>query len=99
MDCSSGCSLGGPFTPPTKAATGAPIAVASTAAAKSLLVFIDKPPMNSRPAVLSPGVAGEDIVAVFCRLVAGEAGLVKRFVARFAVGEVGEAPAAGRGVL
>ena len=44
-------------------------------------------------------VTGEDIVAILSRLVAGEAGLVQRLVARFAVREVGESPAGGRGVL
>ena len=41
----------------------------------------------------------EDVVATFGRLVAGEASFVQRLVARFAVGEVGESPAASRRVL
>jgi hypothetical protein len=36
-------------------------------------------------------------VAIFGRLVAREAGFVQRFVARFAVLEIAESPAAGRG--
>src|SRR5262245_12747291 len=44
-------------------------------------------------------VAGEYEVAIFRRLVAREAGLVQRLAAGFVVREVGETPAAGRGVL
>jgi hypothetical protein len=44
-------------------------------------------------------VTREDEVAIFGSLVAGEAGFVQRLVARFAVLEVGESPAASRGVL
>src|SRR5215472_8419721 len=43
-------------------------------------------------------VAGEDIVASFCGLVAGEASLVQRLVAGFAIRKVAESPAARRGV-
>ena len=42
---------------------------------------------------------GEDIVAIFRRGVAGEAGLMQGFVARLSVLKVGESPAACRGVL
>ena len=44
-------------------------------------------------------VTGEDEVAIFGRQVAGVAGFVQRLVAGFAVREVGESPAAHRGVL
>src|SRR5580698_5750796 len=44
-------------------------------------------------------VAGEDIVAIFRRRVAGEAGLVQRLVARLSVLKVSEPPAGRRGVL
>ena len=44
-------------------------------------------------------VTGEDEVAIFRRLVAGEASLVQRLVARFAILEVGKSPAVSRGVL
>jgi len=44
-------------------------------------------------------VTGEDIVAIFRRRVAGEAGLVQRLVSRLPVLKVSEAPAARRGVL
>jgi hypothetical protein len=44
-------------------------------------------------------VTGEDEVAIFGRLVAGEASFVQRLVARFAVLEVGKSPAVSRGVL
>src|SRR5262249_5603252 len=44
-------------------------------------------------------VTREHEVAICGRLVAGEAGFVQRLVARFAVLEVGESPAAGRCVL
>ena len=44
-------------------------------------------------------VASENEVAIFCRLVAGEALCVQRLIAGFAVGEVGESPASGRSVL
>jgi hypothetical protein len=44
-------------------------------------------------------VAGEDVVAIFHRLVAREAGVVQRLVAWFAVREIGISPAATRGVL
>ena len=53
-------------------------------------------------ACLSSGrrrIASEDVVAIFRRLVAGEASFVQRLVARFAVLEVGKSPAASRGVL
>jgi hypothetical protein len=41
----------------------------------------------------------KNVVTVFSRRVAGEALCVQRFVARFAVREVGETPAAGCGVF
>src|SRR6516165_5047966 len=44
-------------------------------------------------------VVSENVVAILCGLVAGEARLVQRLIARFAVREVGVAPAPGRGVL
>jgi hypothetical protein len=44
-------------------------------------------------------VASENVVAIFCRLVAREALCVQRLVAGFAVREVGESPASGRDVL
>jgi hypothetical protein len=44
-------------------------------------------------------VVRENVVAIFGRLVAGEAGVVQRLVARFAILEVGKSPAASRGVL
>ena len=44
-------------------------------------------------------VASENEVVIFCGLVAGEALCVQRLIARFAVGEVGESPAAGCSVL
>src|SRR5262249_40910446 len=44
-------------------------------------------------------VTGEDVVAILGRLVAGEASLVQRLVARFAIPEVGKSPAISRGVL
>jgi hypothetical protein len=43
-------------------------------------------------------VMGEDIVAIFRGDVAGESGLVQRFVARLSVFKVSEAPTARRGV-
>src|SRR5438876_12097351 len=48
---------------------------------------------------VSGGVTGEDEVASLGLLVAGKAGLHERLVARFAVHEVSESPAARRGVL
>src|SRR5215831_8540087 len=44
-------------------------------------------------------VVSKNVVVIFGRQVAGEAGLVQRFIAGFAVHEVGVSPAAGRGVL
>src|SRR5215467_10448510 len=44
-------------------------------------------------------VVSENVVAIFCRQVAGEALFVQRLIARFAIREVGVSPAAGRGVL
>ena len=44
-------------------------------------------------------VVSENVVAILRRLMAGEAFFVQRLVARLAVREVGESPAAGRGVL
>src|ERR1700730_5534322 len=44
-------------------------------------------------------ITGEDEVAIFGRQVAGVAGFVQRLVARFAIREVGETPAARRDVL
>ena len=44
-------------------------------------------------------VVSENVIAVFCRRVAGKALFVQRLIARFAVREVGESPAAGCGVL
>jgi hypothetical protein len=44
-------------------------------------------------------VASENVVSVFCSRVAGEALCVQRLVTRFALCEVGESPAAGRGVF
>src|SRR5271165_3515021 len=44
-------------------------------------------------------VASENVVAVFCRRVAGEALCVQRLIARFALREVGESPAARRQVF
>ena len=48
---------------------------------------------------ISRCVTGEDIVAIFRRRVAGEAGLVQRLVARLSARKVSEPPAACRGVL
>ena len=54
----------------------------------------------TRPAVAALRcVTGEDIIAIFRRRVAGEAGIVQRLAARFAVGKVSEPPAARRGVF
>src|SRR5271165_3695113 len=47
----------------------------------------------------SRGVMGEDVVAIFRRGVAGEAGLVQGLVARLSVLKVSEAPTARGGVL
>jgi hypothetical protein len=44
-------------------------------------------------------VVSENVVAIFSRLVAGEALFVQRLITGFAVREVGVSPAAGRGVL
>jgi hypothetical protein len=44
-------------------------------------------------------VVSENLVAIFCRRVAGEALCVQRLVARLAVREVGKSPAPGYGVL
>ena len=44
-------------------------------------------------------VTGEDVVAVFGRLVTGEASFVQCLVARFAILEVGKSPAASLRVL
>src|SRR5215813_5770399 len=44
-------------------------------------------------------VTGEDEVAILDRLMAGEASVVQRLVARFAVLEVGKSPATSRAVL
>jgi hypothetical protein len=44
-------------------------------------------------------VTGEDIVAIFGRLVTGEASLVQRVVTWFAIREISKSPAASRGVL
>ena len=44
-------------------------------------------------------VVSENVVAIFCGLVAGEALCVQRLIARFAVRKVGESPAAGCGVF
>src|SRR5712692_2020075 len=49
--------------------------------------------------VTSRCVTGEDIVAIFRRRVAGEAGLVQRPVARLSARKVSEPPAACCGVL
>src|SRR5262245_1655122 len=44
-------------------------------------------------------VTGEDVVAIFGRLVTGEASFVQRLVAWFAILEVGKCPATSRRVL
>jgi hypothetical protein len=44
-------------------------------------------------------VVSENVVAIFSRLVAGEARCVQRFIARFTVRKVGETPAARCGVF
>jgi len=44
-------------------------------------------------------VTREHEIAILSRLVAGEARFVQRLIARFAILEVGESPAARRGVL
>lgn len=51
------------------------------------------------PYSISRCVRGEDVVVIFRRYVAGEAGLVQRLVARLSVLEISEPPAAGGGVL
>src|SRR5271165_157169 len=65
-------------------------------------VFVDEPPLMADVAHLrrsSRGVMGEDVVAIFRRGVAGEAGLVQGLVARLSVLKVSEAPTARGGVL
>jgi hypothetical protein len=67
---------------------------------KSLRIQRIEPAKNRR--VLSSGrrgVVSENVVAIFCRLVAGEALFVQRLIPRFAIRKVGESPAAGRGVF
>ena len=49
--------------------------------------------------LVSGRVTGEDKVASFGGLVAGEAGFVHRLVARFAVRKISKSPAARRGVF
>src|SRR5215831_19863624 len=44
-------------------------------------------------------ITREDEIASLGGLVTGKTGLVQRLVSRFATGEVGESPAASRGVL
>ena len=51
------------------------------------------------PNKISRCVMGEDEIASFGLIVAGEAGIHQRLVARFAVFEVSERPAARLGVL
>jgi hypothetical protein len=44
-------------------------------------------------------VTRENVVPILCRRVAGEARCVQRLIARFALREVRESPAAGRGIF
>src|SRR5262249_5660428 len=84
---------------PTRTSATISVICHSIAARTALSKEID-PARNRR--VLSSGrrrVTGEDKVANFRRLVAGEAGAVQCLVASFAVREVGKSPAVGRGVL
>ena len=55
-------------------------------------------PLKSSGDSLRTRVMGEDKIVIFGGLMAREAGLVQCLVARFAVLEVGETPAACRGV-
>ena len=74
----------------------------SFAAATVTIFAASKKSIPSRIGVCHSGrrrVASENVVAIFPRLVAGEALFVQRLIAGFAVREVGKSPAAGRGVL
>ena len=56
-------------------------------------------PCSAHASVQGLRVVSEDKIAVLGRLVAGEARFVQRLIARFAILQVGESPAARRGVL
>ena len=80
------------FLPPSRtfaAATAANLAASKKRSRQGSMCF-----SSGRSCVVS-----ENVVAVFGRLVTGEASFVQRLVARFAVLEVGKSPAASRGVL
>src|SRR6516165_3002143 len=75
------------------------IVFASFAAATAVILTAPKKKNSSPPRIaLSSGrrcVVSENVVAIFCRHVAGKAFFVQRLIAGLAVGEVGVAPAAG----